>query len=229
VTENIFETRELCKTFRADTPQQVVAIDRISMNVKRGSFSALTGPSGSGKTTLLSLLGCLDRSTSGSIRFEEHDISHSSDVQLARYRRRMGFMFQDFALLPNLNLLDNIGYALIPRGIPGSERRKKAQQLLDNLQLLPKQHQKPDELSGGERQRLALARALAVDPQVLLADEPTSNLDSDSAQDVIRLLRALPADGRTVIVSSHDHDVISLATHVFRLVNGKYLCDNSEG
>jgi putative ABC transport system ATP-binding protein len=225
VTGILIEARELCKSFRDGRGHQILAVDHISMSVSRGSFSVLTGPSGSGKTTLLSLFGCLDRATSGSILFQGRDISRSSDVQFARYRRMMGFMFQEFALLPKLNLLDNIGYALIPRGVSGTERRKKAQKLLESLQLANKQHQKPEELSGGERQRLALARALAGDPQLVLADEPTSNLDRASARNVIQLLRALNTEGRTVIVSSHDQDVISNATHVFPLLNGKRVSD----
>jgi len=228
LTSVCLEARDLCKAFRGGQGKSIVAIDHVTLAVPRGSFSVLTGPSGSGKTTLLSLLGCLDRATSGTILYEGRDISRSSDVDLARCRRQMGFIFQDFALLPKLNLLDNIGYCLIPRGVPAMARRQKALQLLESLQLAQKQHQKPDELSGGERQRLALARALAGDPQVVLADEPTSNLDRQSARTVIESLQRMNADGRTVIVSSHDQDVISIATHVFRLRDGKHIRDDKE-
>jgi len=229
VTDIVLEAHELCRSFRNSGGKRILAVDHVSMTLQQGSLSVLTGPSGSGKTTLLSLLGCLDRATSGSLLFQDQDVSRASDVQLARCRRAMGFMFQDFALLPRLNLIDNIGYSLIPRGLSWSQRRKKALTLLERLELTDKQHQRPEQLSGGERQRLALARALAGDPKIIIADEPTSNLDRDSGQSVIHLLLEQVSNGRTVIIASHDQDVLSVATHLFPLSNGRTVIKDQQG
>jgi putative ABC transport system ATP-binding protein len=214
-------TKNVCKYFRPSDTREVRAIDDVSLSIPRGSFAVLCGPSGSGKSTLLSLLGGLARPTSGQLFFGEREAASYSDAEMARQRRRMGFVFQDFGLLPRLGLLDNITYPLIPQGYSRAERRTIGLRLLDQLQLSPQALQRPDELSGGERQRVAVARALAGNPEAVLADEPTSNLDQETSHRVSDLFQQMHADGKTVIIASHDPDILSRATCVFRLQKGK--------
>ncbi len=216
-----FEARLVSRVFWPERGREVRAIDELSLTIPRGSFTALMGPSGSGKSTFLSLLGALDRPTHGELWFADQALHDVSDAQLARLRRRMGFVFQDFALLPRLSLVDNIAYPLIPRGIGSRERNRRARQYLEQLGLLELANALAGDLSGGERQRLALARALAGEPEVLLADEPTSNLDADTAREVIRILREFRTLDRTVIVATHDQQLLDHATLRFELRRGK--------
>jgi putative ABC transport system ATP-binding protein len=217
----ILEARNVCKYFRPGTAQEVRALHDVSLSIGQGSFVALTGPSGSGKTTLLALLGALERPSAGQVVFLGRDLSSFSDVALARTRRRMGFVFQDFSLIPALSAWENITYPLIPRGVPRAARYAQAQALLGRFGLEGKRHARPKELSGGEQQRVALARALAGQPEVLLADEPTSNLDPEAGRIVLGLLQQLHAEGRTVILASHEPPVVRLATQVFELAGGR--------
>jgi len=181
----------------------------------------LTGPSGSGKTTLLALLGALERPSSGQVFFQGRDLGGFSDVALARVRRRLGFVFQDFSLIPGLTVWENITYPLIPRGISSSVRYHRAGELLARFGLGDKIHARPRELSGGEQQRVALARALAAQPEVLLADEPTSNLDPEAGRTVLTALQQLHAEGRTVVLSSHDPRVVGVANRFYELEGGR--------
>jgi putative ABC transport system ATP-binding protein len=199
----------------------VRAVDSISLSILPHSFAALVGPSGSGKTSLLSLLGLLDRPTSGSLSDAGREISNCSDYELARLRRRRGFVFQDFALLPKLDVLDNVCYPLIPRGLDRKRRTAIATHWLDRLGLASQVQSRPDELSGGECQRVALARALAGDPDILLADEPTSNLDDETKRSVRDLFCEVHRAGKTFVIATHDSELLSLATHVFYLRDGK--------
>jgi putative ABC transport system ATP-binding protein len=217
----LFETRDLSKDYRPGSKAQVHALQGICLTIPNGSFVLLTGPSGSGKTTLLALLGALERPTQGKVLFEGHDLSDHSDVSLARLRRRMGFIFQDFALIPGLPAWDNITYPLIPRGVRRAERYERARSQLANLGLLDKLAMTPEELSGGEQQRVAVARALAGEPDVLLADEPTSNLDPGTAGALLETLVEAHAEGKTVIVSSHDPQFLPLATLTYELEAGR--------
>src|SRR5947209_3542088 len=157
----LFETRLLCKYYHSGTRAEVRALDEVSLSVERGSFTVFTGPSGSGKTTLLALHGALERPTRGQIFFDEKDLSNCSDVELARVRRRMGFVFQDFSLIPNLTAAENITYPLIPRGVARGERQRRARELLARFGMEGKLGVPARDLSGGERQRVAVARALA--------------------------------------------------------------------
>src|SRR5262245_23899353 len=166
----IVETKNLCKTYRASSSAEVRAVADVTLSVESGSFTLLTGPSGSGKTTLLTLLGCLERPTSGQISFAGRDITHASEAELSRLRRRVGFVFQDFALIPGLPVWENATYHLIPRGVQRRERQRLAAELLGRLGLSERLLSLPRELSGGEQQRVGLARALAGNPEVLLAD-----------------------------------------------------------
>jgi putative ABC transport system ATP-binding protein len=217
----ILEARQVCKCFRQASRAEVRALHEVSLTIDSGSFTVLTGPSGSGKTTLLALLGALERPTSGQIFFQGEDFGRLSDVALARARRRMGFIFQDFSLLPNLPVWENITYPLIPRGIPRRRRFELAQALLQRFGLLDKLLSRSQDLSGGEMQRVAVARALAGEPQVLLADEPTSNLDPEAARTLLDLLREINRQGTTIILSTHDPSAIVSATQVHRLERGK--------
>jgi putative ABC transport system ATP-binding protein len=217
----LFETRCLCKYYRNDSRSEVRALDEVSLSIERGSVTVLTGPSGSGKTTLLALLGALERPTRGHIFFDTKDLSDCSDVALARARRRMGFVFQDFALIANLTAEDNIVYPLIPRGVPRAEGRRRARAALVRLGMEDKLAVRARELSGGEQQRVAIARALAGEPEAILADEPTSNLDAEAAQTLLAIFKELHAEGKTIVLSSHDPAVIALATRVYHLQRGR--------
>jgi putative ABC transport system ATP-binding protein len=171
----LFETRGLCKYYRDGSRSEVRALEEVSLGIEQGSLTVVSGPSGSGKTTLLVLLGALERPTQGHVCFDSKDLADCSDVALTRARRRMGFVFQDFALIPNLTAEENITYPLIPRGVPRTEQRRRARAALARLGMEDKLTVRARSLSGGEQQRVAIARALAGEPEVILADEPTSN------------------------------------------------------
>ncbi len=217
----LFETTGLCKSYRTGRPDVVSALADVSVGIAAGSFTVVTGPSGSGKTTLLALLGALERLTRGRILFDGRDLGNCSDVELARIRRRMGFVFQDFSLIPNLSAEDNIAYPLIPRGVVRAERRRRAKEWLARLGMESKLLVRAGDLSGGEQQRVGVARALAGQPDVLLADEPTSNLDRDTSRTLLTLFQELHRQGKTIILTSHDPQVVSLATCVHELVGGR--------
>ena len=186
-----------------------------------GEAVATFGPSGSGKTTLLALLGALERPTRGGVLFDGKNLADCSDVELARVRRRMGFVFQDFSLIANLSAGDNIAYPLIPRGLTRTDRRRRAEEWLSRFGLAGKQAVRAGDLSGGEQQRVAVARALAGRPEVVIADEPTSNLDADACETLLTVFRELRAEGKTLIFASHDPQAIGLAMRVVRLERGR--------
>ncbi len=217
----LFEARSLCKHYRAGTGREVRALDEVSLGVERGSFGVVIGPSGSGKTTLLALLGALEAPSRGEALFEGKNLRECSDVELARVRRRMGFVFQDFALIPNLSAGENVTYPLIPRRVPWSERQRRAREWLSRFGMADKQDVRAGELSGGEQQRVAIARALAGHPEVVLADEPTSNLDPEAGRALLASFQELHAEGKTVVLASHDPQVCALATLVIELEGGK--------
>ncbi|MBM4072992.1 MAG: ABC transporter ATP-binding protein [Planctomycetes bacterium] len=216
----ILETRNLCKVFRAGK-SEVRAVDDLSVSIAAGSFTALTGPSGCGKTTLLSLLGALDRPSSGQVFFLGRELSRYSDVELARLRRRMGFVFQNFSLIAGLPVWDNITYPLIPRGVGRRERRDIAAQMLARFGLDDKADRSPSELSGGEQQRVALARALAGQPDIILADEPISNLDPVNSAAVMSCLQQIHAEGKTVVLSVHEPAIAPPGSRVISMAGGR--------
>jgi len=220
----ILEARQVGKDYRAGAggaATVVTAVDDVSLTIAPGSFSVLTGPSGSGKTTLLALLGGLERPTRGAVLFAGRDLASCADAELARLRRRFGFIFQDFALIPDLAVWENVTYPLIPRGVGRRERHRLASDWLERLSLKDRLQATPRTLSGGEQQRVALTRALAGNPEIVIADEPTSNLDAESGVAVIELLRQFHAEGKTVIASSHDERLIAAATRGIMLRQGK--------
>jgi ABC-type lipoprotein export system ATPase subunit len=195
----------------ASAAGEVRAVDGVSLAVARGSFTAITGPSGGGKSTLLALLGALDRPTDGHVRFDGQDLADASAAALTRVRRRIGFVFQHSPMLRRLPAWQNVAYPLIPRGVTSAERERRARELLGRVGLADRAAGLPEHLSAGERQRVGIARALVADPDLVLADEPTSNLDPRSAEAVLDLLFAAHASGRTVVVATHDPAVLARA------------------
>lgn len=220
--EIVLELEGVTRTF-GEGPGQVVAVDGVDLQVNKGEFLLIMGPSGSGKTTLLTMAGGLLRPTSGRIRLNGQDITAISDGELSGMRQRhIGFVFQSFNLLAALTAQENVEVALSLAGRDGQFAGREAQRLLEGLGLGRRLHHKPRDLSGGEKQRVSLARALANDPQLILADEPTANLDSQKGREVVELLRRVTVDlGKTVIVVSHDHRIRELADRILWLEDGK--------
>ncbi len=200
----------------------VHALDGVDLTVAEGEFLGVTGPSGSGKSTLLHLLGGLDRPTDGHIWVQGRDLTALDENELAAYRRReVGFVFQSFYLVPTMTALQNVEFPMYFARIPPARRRERALYLLERVGLADRRNHRPTELSGGEQQRVAIARALANDPVLILADEPTGNLDSRTGAEVIRLLGELNAEGRTIILVSHDPTMIAHTRRHIRMLDGR--------
>ena len=220
----IYEVRNVSKWF-AKGPTIVRAVDAVSLEIEAGEFVALEGPSGSGKTTLLQLLGALDRPSEGVVSFEGRDLATLRDNELAALRLgAFGFVFQQFNLIPTLSALQNVEVALAPAGVSGTALRERSTALLAEVGLAERAAHLPAQLSGGEQQRVAIARALATEPRVILADEPTGNLDTATGSDVIDLLAGLAAQhGATVIVATHDAGLAERAPKRLAMRDGKIL------
>jgi len=205
---------------------QVEALKTIDLNVKKGEFVAIVGPSGSGKSTLMNLIGCLDTPTSGTYRLGGEDVSAVTRDQLAEIRnRRVGFVFQSFNLLPQISAFENVELPLVFGGVPAKKRRDRAAELLARVGLGERMDHKPTELSGGQMQRVAIARALAMEPDVLLADEPTGNLDSGSGTDIMGLFTELWGQGSTLVVITHDMSLARRAGRVVEIRDGRITGD----
>ncbi len=201
---------------------EVPALRGVSLEIEEGDYIAIMGPSGSGKSTLMHIIGFLDRPTSGGYTFRGDDVSRLSRRRLAHIRNReVGFVFQTFNLLPRATVARNVELPLIYSGLSGRERRRRAAELLDRVGLADRSRHRPAELSGGQRQRVAIARALVNDPAVVLADEPTGNLDSASGQEVMGLFDQLNAEGRTVILVTHNRELAGHARRKVEIVDGK--------
>ncbi|HPH96475.1 MAG TPA: ABC transporter ATP-binding protein [Anaerolineaceae bacterium] len=217
----MIQVSALRKTYRMGTTL-VHALDGVDLTVERNTFSVLLGPSGSGKSTLLYLLGGLDRPTSGKITINRTNLDTLDENALALYRRKtVGFIFQSFNLIPTMNALENVAFPMSFVGIPSGQRKKKAYELLKVVGLEKRALHKPTELSGGQQQRVAIARALVNDPPLILADEPTGNLDTASGHLVLQILTELHQSGRTVLVVTHDERMVRYATNVVRLLDGR--------
>jgi putative ABC transport system ATP-binding protein len=206
----------------------VLALRGVNLRVDDGELVGIVGPSGSGKSTLLNVLGTLDRADAGTVRIDGHDLGTLTDRQLSALRaHRIGFVFQQFFLSPGVNALDNVADGLLYTGLPLAERRRLAQQVLERVVLADRAHHRPNELSGGQSQRVAVARALVGRPSILLADEPTGALDSESGASVLELLRELHETGTTIVVITHDHDVANMLPRQVHIRDGQIESDDA--
>ncbi len=202
--------------------QEYPALDNVSLSIARNEFLALTGASGSGKSTMMNILGCLDTPTSGQYTLDGEQVAGLDDEQLASVRnRKIGFVFQNFYLMPRMTALDNVAQPLIYRGIGPVQRRAHAELALQRVGLGDRVQHRPNEMSGGQRQRVAVARALVGHPELLLADEPTGNLDSRTAREILDLFTQLHAEGQTVVIVTHDPSVAACCKRLVRLHDGK--------
>ena len=207
-------------------PNEVRALDGVSLTVDEGEFVASVGHSGSGKSTLMNMLGCLDTPTTGEYFLEGKNVAQLSDDELSDIRNRhIGFIFQGFNLIPSLNALENVELPLIYRGMPKDERQKIAAESLTRVGLEHRIRHRPAEMSGGQQQRVAIARAIAARPPIILADEPTGNLDTASGSDVMQILRELNGEGRTVILITHDNEIAATAKRIVRIQDGRIVTD----
>jgi putative ABC transport system ATP-binding protein len=219
----LIETHEVTRVYQMGT-NQVTALDQVNIDIEQGEFVAIQGTSGSGKSTLLNLLGGLDRPTSGEVLFNSTPLGPFTKKQMARYRRHsVGMIFQNFNLITTMTAVENVRLALAFGGVRGTERRQRAASLLDRVGLSDRLEHRPAELSGGEQQRVAIARALANSPKVLLADEPTGNLDSTRAHELLALLREMvDREGLTVLLVTHDHELASsFADRIIMMKDGR--------
>jgi putative ABC transport system ATP-binding protein len=208
--------------------ESIDALAGVSLSITRGEFVALVGTSGSGKTTLMHLLGCLDTPTSGTYRLGGVDVRSLSDDALSELRNReIGFVFQNFNLLPRASALRNVELPLVYRGVEPAERRQRAREALERVGLGDRAEHRPNQLSGGQRQRVAIARALVAEPALLLADEPTGNLDSATGREILELLRALNDAGNTVVLVTHEPSIAAQATRAIRLADGLVVEDDT--
>jgi putative ABC transport system ATP-binding protein len=201
--------------------QVIEVLKGISLDIRKNEYVALMGPSGSGKSTLMNILGCLDTPTSGKYILNDKDVSSTTDNELAEVRNKeIGFVFQQFNLLPRLSAVENVALPLVYAGVPKRQRMQKAMQVLEKVSLSDRSHHKPNEMSGGQNQRVAIARALVNDPSIILADEPTGNLDSKTSYEIMEIFTRIHDAGNTVILVTHEEDIANYAHRIVRLRDG---------
>jgi putative ABC transport system ATP-binding protein len=224
--QSVVELGDVARTYPGHPPVQ--ALRGVSLRVDAGELLGIVGPSGSGKTTLLNVLGTLDRADAGTVHIDSHDVATLTDRQLSALRaHRIGFVFQQFFLSPGVTALDNVADGLLYTGEPLAERRRRAKETLERVGLADRGHHRPHELSGGQNQRVAVARALVGRPSLLLADEPTGALDSESGASVLELLHELHDTGTTIVVITHDHDVAGLLPRQVHIRDGQIASDDA--
>ena len=217
----LIETRDLWKTYVMGS-EEIHALRGVSMEIARGEYVAIMGPSGSGKSTLMNLIGCLDTPSKGSYLLNEKQVSQMNDNELAQIRNEeIGFVFQTFNLLPRATALQNVELPLVYGGVPARERHERAKAALDKVELTSRMSHRPNELSGGQRQRVAIARALVNDPSILLADEPTGNLDSKTGAEIMGLFARLHQAGNTIVLVTHEADIAAFARRAIHIRDGQ--------
>src|SRR5262245_38954814 len=218
---SLIETRDLWKTYVMGE-EQIHALRGVAIGIERGEYVAIMGPSGSGKSTLMNLIGCLDTPTKGSYLLNGKEVASMNDDELARIRNEeIGFVFQTFNLLPRATALHNVELPLVYAGVPGKVRQERARAALEKVELTQRANHRPNELSGGQRQRVAIARALVNDPSILLADEPTGNLDSKTGLEIMNLFERLHKAGNTIVLVTHEPDVAAYAYRTIHLRDGQ--------
>lgn len=217
----LIQIQDICKIYNPGE-NEVRALDHVNLTVNTGEYVAIIGQSGSGKSTLMNMLGCLDVPTSGEYILNGKNVSHLSDDELSDIRNQeIGFIFQGFNLIPSFTAVENVELPLLYRKIGKKERHELAVRALEKVGLSTRMEHKPSEMSGGQQQRVAIARAIAQAPPIILADEPTGNLDSASSQEIIRILKELHKEGRTVILITHDNEIAAQAKRVIRIKDGR--------
>lgn len=218
---NVIELKNIVRTYDMGGAEEVHALRGVSVTIQRNEYVAIMGPSGSGKSTLMNIIGCLDTPTSGLYMFNGLNVSEMDDNELAKIRNKeIGFVFQTFNLLARSDSLHNVELPLIYAGVPSAERKRRANETLAHVQLGDRVHHKPNELSGGQRQRVAIARALVTKPSIILADEPTGNLDSKTGEEIMMLFEELHRQGNTIILVTHEPDIAEHAYRTIRLRDG---------
>lgn len=225
MSEYLIEVKDLAKVYTMGE-EKIHAIRNMSFNITKNEYVALMGPSGSGKSTLMNILGCLDSPTSGTYILNNTDVSKMSDSELAEVRnKQIGFVFQTFNLLPRLSALENVALPLVYAGMSKTARNERAMHVMEKVGLADRMSHKPNELSGGQRQRVAIARALVNDPAIILADEPTGNLDTKTSIEIMSIFEAIHNAGNTVILVTHEPDIADHAHRIIRLRDGKIESD----
>ena len=223
----LVEIRDMCKVYNPGE-NELRALDHVDLVINEKEFVAIIGQSGSGKSTLMNMLGCLDIPTSGTYMLHDKDVSHLSDNELSDIRNKeIGFIFQGFNLIANLTAMENVELPLIYRGVSKRERMRLSETALEKVGLAKRKTHKPSEMSGGQQQRVAIARAIAQAPPIILADEPTGNLDSGSTKEIMGILRDLHEEGRTVILITHDNEIAAQAKRVIKIMDGRIVHDSA--
>ena len=225
MSHHLIEVKNAYKIYNPGE-NEVRALDGISVTIDHGEFVAIVGHSGSGKSTFMNMLGCLDTPTSGDYYLDGVNVAGMTDDELSDIRnKQIGFIFQGFNLIPSLTAQENVELPLVYRGMPAEQRRQLAEEALTRVGMEHRMSHRPSELSGGQQQRVAIARAIAARPPIIMADEPTGNLDTRSGEDVMKILHELNEEGRTIVLITHDNDIARQATRAIRIIDGKVVSD----
>ena len=225
MSNHLIEVKNVYKIYNPGE-NEVRALDGISVTIDHGEFVAIVGHSGSGKSTLMNMLGCLDTPSSGDYYLDGVNVAGMTDDELSDIRnKQIGFIFQGFNLIPSLTAQENVELPLVYRGMPAEQRRQLAEEALTRVGMEHRMSHRPSELSGGQQQRVAIARAIAARPPIIMADEPTGNLDTRSGEDVMKILHELNEEGRTIVLITHDNDIARQATRAIRIIDGKVVSD----